>query len=216
MPNPPFEAYYQNDPDKWLGTWTELGHLHLPGLLYVRNGRRVLDEDDILNQGATGPVGPTGASGASGASGQIGPSGATGPSGPSGVGGATGATGPAGTGATGSTGPVGATGPAGPAGATGSTGATGATPAAVTSFGVASVPSLVLAATTTVPVTLVPGFANTSYTAYGQIIGTGVLVNNLAVQSMTNTSGTVVSVVVKNNGLTTLTGASVMVHATAP
>jgi len=81
--------------------------------------------------------------------------------------------------------------------------------------GVSSVPSLVGNAQTTVPVTISPAFPNTSYSVAPVITGGVNLLSSLSVLSTSKISGSQVDVVVKNTGLLTLAGASVLVVAVA-
>lgn len=82
------------------------------------------------------------------------------------------------------------------------------------SAGTAGVPSLLVGASATVSVTLVAAMADTSYTPVSALTAQGVgVLANLSITSTTVVSTTRVDVVVKNNGLVTLTGAIVLVIA---
>lgn len=84
------------------------------------------------------------------------------------------------------------------------------------SAGVATIPSLIGNAQTTVSVTLNPAFPDTSYSVASVISGGASLLASLSILSTTKTSGSQVDVVVKNTGLLTLAGASLLVIAVAP
>lgn len=81
--------------------------------------------------------------------------------------------------------------------------------------GVASVPALLLNASTTVGVTLTPAMPDTSYTANAFPFNGVVLAANLQVTSVSIVSASLVNVVVQSVGVATLAGANVMVVATA-
>jgi len=80
------------------------------------------------------------------------------------------------------------------------------------SVGVSPVPTLVLNQSATVAVQLNPAMPDASYSAYAFLFA-GVSIANLAINSVTVVDADTVNVVVQNNGLVTLTGANVMVHA---
>lgn len=81
--------------------------------------------------------------------------------------------------------------------------------------GVASVPALLLNASTTVGVTLHPAMPSSSYSAEAFLFNGVVLAANLQVTSVTIVSASLVNVVVQSVGVATLAGANVMVVATA-
>ncbi|MGW3153994.1 hypothetical protein [Streptomyces sp. NPDC001089] len=86
-------------------------------------------------------------------------------------------------------------------------------PAAVLSAGKGTVPTLLASATANVVVTLKPGFADTSYSPAAQVVGGVNLLSALSIQSTTVTTKDTVTVVVKNTGLVSLGGATVLVTA---
>lgn len=88
-----------------------------------------------------------------------------------------------------------------------------ALPPPVLAVGVATVPSLLGNTQTTVQVTITPTMPDTSYTAVAVITGGVALLASLSVLSTTKVSGSRVDVVVRNTGLLTLAGASVLVVA---
>lgn len=83
----------------------------------------------------------------------------------------------------------------------------------VQALGVATVPSLVANAQSTVQVTIKPTLATTSYSVASAISGGITLLSALSILSTTIVSGSRVDVVVKNTGLVTLSGALVTVVA---
>lgn len=84
----------------------------------------------------------------------------------------------------------------------------------VQAMGVAAVPTLDANDTADIDVTLQPAMADDSYDAYAQVFA-GVDVSNLQINSVTVVDEDTVTVAVQNMGLTTLSGASVLVHAVA-
>jgi len=84
--------------------------------------------------------------------------------------------------------------------------------AAMLSVGAAAVPTLLASAQVTVSVTLYPTLPDTSYTPHTQLFG-GINLGPLEILSTTVVSTTVVDVVVRNNGLLSLTGATLLVSA---
>lgn len=82
------------------------------------------------------------------------------------------------------------------------------------SAGTAGVPTLLLAQSATVVVTLKIPFFDTSYTAVAAISGSLNLLGALQINSVTIIDEDTVNVVVQNTGLVTLSGASVLVIAT--
>lgn len=91
--------------------------------------------------------------------------------------------------------------------------ASGLVGSSVLAAGQGSVPTLVLNGTATVTVTVKPSFKDTAYQAVAQVIGGTSVLGALSVQSVTAMSVNTVNVVVKNTGLATLSGASVLVTA---
>lgn len=83
----------------------------------------------------------------------------------------------------------------------------------VTAIGVASVPTLLGATQTTVQVTIRPTLPSTSYSVASAVTGAVNLLASLSVLSTTVVSTSRVDVVVRNTGLLSLTGASVIVTA---
>lgn len=83
---------------------------------------------------------------------------------------------------------------------------------AMLSVGAAAVPLLLASASVTVPVTLYPALPDTSYTPHSHLFG-GINLGPLEILSSTVISTTVVDVVVRNNGLLSLTGATLLVSA---
>jgi len=81
------------------------------------------------------------------------------------------------------------------------------------SIGIGVVPLLGSNAQATVAVTLQPGFADSSYQAVALVLGGAPLISALSVLSTTVTGSGTVNVVVKNTGLLSLSGASVLVTA---
>lgn len=82
------------------------------------------------------------------------------------------------------------------------------------SVGTAAVPTLLLAQSVTVPVTLKKSFIDTAYSAIALLSGSLNLLGALQVNSVTIVDEDTVDVVVQNTGLVTLSGASVLVVAT--
>lgn len=80
-------------------------------------------------------------------------------------------------------------------------------------LGVNSVPTLLGAAQATVQVAIKPTFADTNYQATAVVTGAVNLLASLSVLSVTVVNGTRVDVVVRNTGLLSLSGASVLVSA---
>lgn len=80
-------------------------------------------------------------------------------------------------------------------------------------LGVASVPSLLGNTQVTVPVTIKPTLASTSYTPVAVLLGSSSLLATLSVVSTTAVSESQVDVVVQNTGLLTIAGGSVLVAA---
>lgn len=85
----------------------------------------------------------------------------------------------------------------------------------VQALGVASVPSLLSNAQTTVDVTIRPSLPDTNYSAAASITGDVSLLGSLSVVSVTKTSGSSVAVQVWNTSSVTLDGATLMVAAVA-
>lgn len=83
----------------------------------------------------------------------------------------------------------------------------------VSALGVASVPSLAGNTQTTVAVTIQPTLSGVGYTAAAALTGSVSLLSSLSILSVTNASAAQVDVVVRNTGLLTLAGASVIVIA---
>lgn len=81
------------------------------------------------------------------------------------------------------------------------------------SLGVGSVPTLVGAAQATINVTIKPAFLDTNYVATALVTGAVNLLASLSVLSVTIVNATTVAVVVRNTGLLSLSGASVLVAA---
>ncbi|MFI6228625.1 hypothetical protein ACIBCR_15090 [Micromonospora echinospora] len=168
---------------------------------------------DLLPLSAiVGPAGPQGATGSTGA---------TGPTGPAGAKGNTGATGPAG--ATGPTGPAGT--PADMTRVTALENSLASLILAVNALqvaagklaaGQATVPALLLGATTTVQVPLRPALADTAYAASALVVGGTNILSTLSVQSWSIVSGSQINVVVKANGVLSAGAAQVLVVATKP
>lgn len=86
--------------------------------------------------------------------------------------------------------------------------------ASVRSVGIAAVPTLLLGASTTVAVQLSPAMPDSSYTARAFKFA-GVSLSDLNITSVTVVDADTVNVGVQNVGLLTLTGASVLVTASA-
>lgn len=84
-------------------------------------------------------------------------------------------------------------------------------PAAVTGLGVEPVPLLAGSQETTVSVAIVPPMVDMDYTAAPALSGAVNLLGSLTVLSHTKVSESRVDVVVKNNGLLSLSGATVLV-----
>lgn len=81
------------------------------------------------------------------------------------------------------------------------------------SAGSASVPSLGLGASTVVPVTLMLGMGTTSFQAVAVLSGSQQLLGGLEITATAVVSATVINVTVRNTGLITLAGATVLVIA---
>jgi hypothetical protein len=81
------------------------------------------------------------------------------------------------------------------------------------SLGVGSVPTLLGSAQATINVTLKPAFADTNYVATAIVTGAVNLLASLSVVSTSIVNATTVSVVVRNTGLLSLSGASILVAA---
>lgn len=79
--------------------------------------------------------------------------------------------------------------------------------------GFASVPSLILGASTTVQVTIAPAYPNTAYLARAVLTGSLSLLAALEIQAVNVFSGSRVDVTIKNTGLITLSGGEVIVFA---
>lgn len=85
---------------------------------------------------------------------------------------------------------------------------------ALRSAGVASAGTLLLGVAQNVAVQLIPAMPNTSYTAQAYIFGTGINVSNVTINSVTKTSGSVVTVNV-STGLASLPGVQILVTVRA-
>lgn len=83
---------------------------------------------------------------------------------------------------------------------------------AMLSVGAAAVPTLLAGAQVTVPVGMYPSLPSSSFTPHTQLFG-GINLGPLQVLSATPTSTSNVDVVVRNNGLLSLTGATLLVAA---
>lgn len=83
----------------------------------------------------------------------------------------------------------------------------------VTSLGNASVPTLLSNTQTTVSVNMSPALANVNYNVASVIIGSADLLTDLQILSTTIVDVDTVDVVVRNNGLLSLSGATVLVNA---
>lgn len=83
------------------------------------------------------------------------------------------------------------------------------------SIGVANVPAL-SAGIIAVPVQIKPAQADTSYVATASLSASASVLGSLSIDSVVKTSGSVVTVTVRNSGLLTLSGAIVIVNTTAP
>ena len=81
------------------------------------------------------------------------------------------------------------------------------------SLGYASVPSLLTTQQTTVSVALTPSLPSSAYNASAALTGNAQLLGDLAINSVTVAGAAQVDVVVQNNGLLTLSGATVLVTA---
>lgn len=79
-------------------------------------------------------------------------------------------------------------------------------PYATSAMGIGAVPSLLLNASTNVAVTIKPTLPSTDYSAAAITLSSLNVLSALQVQSITKTSGSVVTVNVKNTGLVTLSG----------
>lgn len=87
-------------------------------------------------------------------------------------------------------------------------------PAVQSSTGNALVPLLTASAETTVSVTLVPALADSNYSVSSSIVGNSAsLLDDLDILSTTIVDSDTVDVVIKNNGLISLSGANVFVTA---
>lgn len=87
-------------------------------------------------------------------------------------------------------------------------------PSVQSSTGNALVPVLTASAETTVAVTLVPALADSNYSVASSIVGNSAsLLDDLDILSTTIVNANTVNVVVKNNGLISLSGANVFVTA---
>lgn len=86
-------------------------------------------------------------------------------------------------------------------------------PSAVAGLGIEPVPLLAANAQTTVNVTIVPSMVDMDFTVAPALSGGSNLLANLAILSHTVISESQVDVVVKNNGLLSLSGAAVFVTA---
>lgn len=84
----------------------------------------------------------------------------------------------------------------------------------VLSAGVKECPLLVVG-NTTVSVDLIPAMPSSSYTANAQLFASVSVLSNLAISSVTVVDADTVDVVVNNTGLVSLTGANILVTATA-
>jgi hypothetical protein len=89
-------------------------------------------------------------------------------------------------------------------------------PAPTTALGIASVPSLLGSAQTTVQVTIRPTLPNNTYNVAAALSGAVNLLASLSVLSISKVSGSRADVVVRNTGLLTLAGALVVVNAVMP
>ena len=85
---------------------------------------------------------------------------------------------------------------------------------AIRSAGVASAGTLLLGIPQNVAVALVPAMPNTSYTAAAYVFGTGVNLSQVSINSITNTSASVVTVNV-STGLASLPGVHILVTVRA-
>lgn len=82
----------------------------------------------------------------------------------------------------------------------------------VRSIGVAPIPTLIQNQSTTVAVQLQPAMPDSGYSAYATTFA-GVSLASLSVDSVTVVDADTVNVALTNNGVATIAGASVMVHA---
>jgi hypothetical protein len=181
----------------------------------------------------TAITGPAGAQGVAGSAGVAGPKGDTGPVGPAGPKGDTGLTGPAGpAGPAGAKGDPGATGATGPAGTPADMTRVAALESSVASLilsvnalqvaagklaaGQATVPALLLGATTTVQVPLKPALPDTNFAASPLVVGGTNILATLSIMSWSIVSASRVDVVVKASGVLTAGAAQVLVIATRP
>jgi hypothetical protein len=80
-------------------------------------------------------------------------------------------------------------------------------------LGFAPIPPLAASAQANIPVTLVPSFTTPNYVATAVVTGAVNLLASLSVVSVNITSPAIVSVVVRNTGLLSLSGGSVLVAA---
>lgn len=79
------------------------------------------------------------------------------------------------------------------------------------SMGSAPVPALTASGSTNIAVDISPTMANTTYTPAATLVGTSALLADLEITSVTVTDADTITVSVTNNGILTLSGATVVV-----
>jgi hypothetical protein len=87
--------------------------------------------------------------------------------------------------------------------------------AALRAAGSATVPTLLLNASTMVAVDVTPALANTSYTPHAMVVGTVAIIGALNITGMSIVDTNTVNVTVQNTGLASLSGANILVTVTA-
>lgn len=114
----------------------------------------------------------------------------------------------------GAKGDMGTQGIQGPKGDKGDKGDTGPSPEVTLAAGFGAIPApLIGNATTTIQVTIKPTMPSTAYQAQATLAGSSNILGSLSIQSVTVVSPSRVDVVVKNTGVVSLNGGSVIVYA---